>query len=112
MLLNSAPNLRLTFSPNLRVLLTPRFVPQVPGPRSRLRLATLGLSSTSAPAGGNPKASGLKNRSPDLTCGSLVTIGRNPLLLLNPPIGSIDVLKILPSVAAPHLHHAQERRKT
>src|SRR5262245_28647134 len=103
MLLNSAPNLNCAFSPNLKVLLIPRFVPQVPGPRSRLRLATLGLSRTSAPAGGRPKASGLKNRSPDLSCGLPVTIGRNALLLPKPPTGSMEVLKILPSVAGPQL---------
>src|SRR5262245_54391423 len=85
----------------------PRLVPHVPGPSRALRLAALGLSSTSAPTLGSPKAAGLKNRSPVTPWRGLPTRTARYEVPPNPPTASVNSEPVLPGKTTEQLSQVQ-----
>src|SRR5215212_11631702 len=107
MLLKSTPTSSFVCSLKEKNFLKPMLTPQVPGPSSEFRLATSGLSNTSAPVGGGAKAAALKIRSPPSEAyGSPTTTGlkEGPL---KSPTASTKPLAMLPGNTGPQLLQLQ-----
>src|SRR5215467_1574879 len=96
MLSTSAPNWSLTRSLNSKSLCTPRLTPHVPGPHSRLRLATWALLKTSEPTVGGANASGFQIWSPFFCLKLPITSGRYEGSALKSPTASSDVTPMFP----------------